>query len=94
MLRFIINKEKSVLLPNTRCKFLGFIFDSLSMNIELPTEKRDRILKWVKYFEARKRCKIRSFARFIGLLTSAYPAVKYGWVYTKNFETAKFLALK
>ncbi|KAJ8914717.1 hypothetical protein NQ315_017427 [Exocentrus adspersus] len=43
-LGLLINTEKSVLSPNTRCKFLGFIFDSNTMSIELPPEKREKIL--------------------------------------------------
>lgn len=92
-LGFLINVEKSSLDPSTRCKFLGFIFDSVDMTISLPTEKRERILRWVSYFLSHERCKILCVAQFIGLLTSACPAVKYGWVYTKNFERAKCLAL-
>lgn len=37
---------------------------------------------------------MRSFAHFIGLLISICPATKYGWIYTKNFERVKCLALR
>lgn len=92
-LGLIINTEKSVLTPKTRCKFLGFVFDTNIMSIELPTEKREKILKWIKYFINRSVCTIIKFAQFLGLLTSACPAIKYGWVYTKLFERAKVMAL-
>lgn len=38
--------------------------------------------------------KIRDFAKFVGTLISACPAVAYGWLYTKLFEREKFLALQ
>ncbi|KXZ75618.1 Gag-Pol polyprotein-like Protein [Tribolium castaneum] len=38
-LGFIINFEKSNCQPSQRCKFLGFVFDSVKMRISLPREK-------------------------------------------------------
>lgn len=38
-------------------------------------------------------CRIRQLVEFLGLLTSACPAVQYGWVYTRQKERDKFLAL-
>ncbi|KAJ8948464.1 hypothetical protein NQ317_018874 [Molorchus minor] len=93
-LGFLINSQKSMLTPNTRCKFLGFIFDSIKMSIELPLEKWEKILRWIHYFKKRTVCTIQKLARFIGIVTSACPAVKYGWAHTKLFERAKYLALK
>lgn len=93
-LGFLLNREKSVLSPNVRCKFLGFIFDSVHMTIELPPEKREKILKAISEILTRKSVKILTFAKFLGLLTSACPAVKYGWLYTKLLERAKYLALQ
>lgn len=92
-LGFIINYEKSNLTPDLRCKFLGFIFDTTSMSLSLPEEKRVRIKTKIEKFLRIRKCSIRQFAEFIGLLTSACPAVKYGWLHTKIFEREKFLAL-
>lgn len=92
-LGFIINGEKSSLKPETKFKFLGFFFNTLELSIELPIEKRVRIRQKISYLRKCKRIKIREFAQLIGTLTSACPAVKYGWLYTKKFERAKFLAL-
>ncbi|KAL7296870.1 hypothetical protein TKK_0010263 [Trichogramma kaykai] len=38
-LGFIINDKKSKLIPSLRCKYLGFIYDSQNMTIELPEKK-------------------------------------------------------
>ncbi|CAH1997732.1 unnamed protein product [Acanthoscelides obtectus] len=37
-------------------------------------------------FRKRDTCSIRELAQFIGTLTAACPAVKYGWLYTKRLE--------
>lgn len=92
-LGFLINESKSQMYPTKTCLFLGFIFDSNSMQLTLPNEKKTRIQLLTNKLLNTKKCKIREFARYIGLLTSACPAVDYGWVYTKLFEREKFLAL-
>lgn len=93
-LGFVLNLEKSQLTPNKKCKFLGFVFDTEQMTLNLPIEKKVKIKKKVMEFLQKKTCTIRQFAEFLGLLTSACPAVRYGWVHTKLFEREKFLALK
>lgn len=93
-LGFIINFEKSVPKPSQQCKYLGFVYNSNLMAISLPQKKRENILKLTNKFLALRSCKIRSFARYIGILASACPAVCYGWLYTKALERQKFLALK
>lgn len=92
-LGFVINLKKSKMTPSTFCKFLGFNFDTSNMSINLPTDKKLRIKEKSKKLIKTKVCTIRKFAEFIGLLTSACPAVQYGWLYTKLFEREKFLAL-
>ncbi|KAJ8950901.1 hypothetical protein NQ314_007758 [Rhamnusium bicolor] len=67
--------------------------NSVRQTIELPKEKREKILKAIEDIKVGRSCKIRQFARFVGLLVSACPAVKYGWLYTRYFERIKDLAL-
>jgi hypothetical protein len=93
-LGFIINSRKSVLTPSTRCKFLGFLLDTNRLTLELPREKKSKIKQRVEHFKNKTSCLIQEFARFIGTLVSACPAMKYGWLYTKRFERCKQLALQ
>lgn len=93
-LGFIINESKSCMIPSNACRFLGFIINSNTMEICLPLEKRQKIKNELLRFKNIKRCKIRDFARLVGLLTSACPAIEYGWLYTKEFERCKFLSLE
>lgn len=92
-LGFIINKDKSCLIPSTKCKFLGFVFDSQKMIMELPSDKKDKIKRNVQLCLNIRKCKLREFARTIGLLVSACPAIQYSWMRTKLFEQCKFNAL-
>lgn len=93
-LGFVINAKKSKLVPSQCCKFLGFEFNSVDMTLSLPIEKRIKISDFVLNISKKKHIKIRDFAKFLGVLTSASPAVPYGWMYTKLFEREKFLALR
>lgn len=93
-LGFIINYEKSSIQPKQSCKFLGFIYDSRNMTIALPDEKRNNIALLIKRFQLLPHCSIRDFAKLIGTLTAACPAVRYGWLYTKLLERHKFLTLR
>lgn len=92
-LGFIINTKKSQLIPSKVCKFLGFNFNTKNMTICLPDDKKLRVKSMSKKLMSTSKCTIRMFAQYIGLLTSACPAITYGWLYTKLFEREKFLAL-
>lgn len=92
-LGFLINEEKSKKVPSTRCKFLGNIYDSVKMVIELPLEKQKSVKSKVEKFKRLKFCKIRDFTSFIGTLCSCCITLKYGRVYMRSFERERFLAL-
>lgn len=93
-LGFIINNEKSILIPSTSCKFLGYIIDSHAFQVSLPAEKQSKLIKEITKMLNCKRCKIRQFAQLVGSLIAACPAIEYGMLYTKEFERHKFLSLK
>lgn len=92
-LGFVVNFDKSCLNPQQCCKFLGFIYNSVDMSISLPLDKRHKILQLVQKFSRLPVVTIREFAHLLGVLTSACPAVKYGWLYTKELERQKYLVL-
>lgn len=64
------------------------------MSICLTTEKKQIIFSHVNKLQRKSSCKIRNFAKLIGQLVAASPAVKYGWLHIKEFERAKYQALK
>ena len=93
-LGFIINFPKSSLLPQNRCKYLGFIFDSTNLTIELPEDKKLKLIRVIKKLINLKSCRISVFAHVIGLLVSILPTIKYGMLYIKKLEREKLKALK
>lgn len=92
-LGFLINYEKSNLEPATVCKFLGFNFHSIDQAINIPKSRREKLLTLLCDISKKSTIQIRDFASFIGSIVSVCPAVKYGFLHTKQFERQKFLAL-
>lgn len=92
-LGFILNYEKSCLVPNKDCKFLGFIFDSKNMILKLPSEKKEKIKHRILQILNVNSIKLRNFAKVLGLLVSACPAIRYSWLYTKVLERHKYRCL-
>ncbi|CAD6225621.1 GSCOCG00011844001-RA-CDS [Cotesia congregata] len=90
----VINYEKSSLIAKQQCKYLGFIIDTINFSLNLPNKKKSQIVKLLEEFKFGKMYKIRKFAELLGVLTSACPAVAYGFIYCKRLERQKFLALK
>lgn len=63
------------------------------MVLKLPEDKRLKIKIILQKFLKLKYCKLREFAKLLGLLTSACPAIQYSWLYTKQLERHKYLCL-
>ena len=76
------------------CKLLSLLFNSKEYRVELPTNKRCKILNIATEYLSKSECKIRDFAQCIGIFGSACPATKYGWLYTKSIKREKCLALQ
>lgn len=92
-LGFIINNNKSSLEPKQRTKFLGIMYDTRKMLLELPKEKRRRLLSLLEEFSPGKVISLRQWSSFVGSINAACPAVKYGRLYTKRFERVRYLQL-
>lgn len=92
-LGFVINFKKSCLSPTTNIKYLGFMFNSKLQTLSIPEKRRSKLLELVSNFAQKRHCSIKDFASFIGSIVSVCPAVRYGLLYTKQFEREKFLAM-
>lgn len=92
-LGFIINYKKSEIEPSLERKFLGFMFNSADQSLMIPQSRRQKLYSLVYEFAKKRFCTIREFASLVGSLNSVCPAVRYGLLYTKLFERAKYLAL-
>lgn len=93
-LGFLINYSKSQLLPLTKCKYLGFIFDSVYQLVSISVDKKEKLFALTQSFAQNSHCTIRDFAALIGSLMSIFPAVQYSLLYTKRFKGEKFLTLE
>lgn len=92
-LGFTINREKSQLIPSQRVKYLGFVIDSVSMKLVLPSDKVARIVSKCREVLSSTKIKIKTVAELAGSLTSACPASRYGFLYTRSLEMDKTRSL-
>lgn len=92
-LGYVINYKKSNLIPSQQCKYLGFIVNSNDFVLELTEKKKDKLQLMIKKFKEGDTYIIRDFAKLLGSLVAACPAVSYGTVYCKRMEREKWLAL-
>lgn len=91
---FVINYEKSVLIPTQELVFLGFILNSVSMTISLTPEKVQTLTNAIWKVQSAKQYIIRQVAELIGIMISYSIAIPYGLLHTKILEHDKTLALK
>ena len=89
-----LNVEKSQTNPATQREFLGFILDSIEMSVSLTRERTSTMLKFLKLMASKHIVTIRQFARMIGLMIAATPAVYFGPLHTKSLEISKDFALR
>lgn len=75
-LGFLVNFQKCSLIPNKICTFLGFTYNSINMTLSLPKEKQLKLIKMLKRLSGLHICKIRNFAKLIGTVIAACPAIK------------------
>ena len=94
-LGLVIHPEKSVLIPQQKVTFLGFVIDSIKMIVRL-TEDKIRKIKEVllSAIHNSHSVKIRDLARIIGYLISSFPGVKFAALYYRYVEMDKIMALK
>ncbi len=94
---FLLHEDKSVQIPTQRIEHLGFVIDSQTMMLEVPSKKENVIRLAVKTLirdiQTRKKISIRKVARVIGLLVSVLPAVRYGKLHYGELEREKIRML-
>ena len=72
-----LNGAKSQLQPTTKICFLGFIIDSISMELLLPEDKLQKIISACLTLVSNNNPSVRGVTHVTGLLVSAFPAVNY-----------------
>lgn len=94
-LGLVVHPEKSVLIPQQKITFLGFVIDSIKMIVRV-TEDNIRKTKEVllSAIHNSHSVKIRDITRIIGYLISSFPGVKFGALYYRYLEMDKIKTLK
>ena len=91
----VLHPEKSVLIPQQKMIFLGFVIDSVKMIVTLTKDKIHKIKELLTFtLHNASSLRIREIARLIGYLVSSLPAVKCGELYYRYLEMDKINALK
>ena len=91
---FIVHPEKSVLLPTQTIVFLGFVLNSILMQVSLTPERALKLKEACENLLATASPCIRNVAQVLGLMSSSFPGVMYGPLHHKFLEMNKTQALK
>lgn len=89
-LGFMVNREKSVLIPSTRICYLGHIIDSVEGNVYLPREK---ICLQCELLLLGKKHTIKEVVKLIGLFTSSMYPMNLAGLFLRHLDKDKVNAL-
>ena len=85
--------EKSAPLPVQCIEFLGFVLDSILMQVSLTPHKTTRVIQMCVQAIERKSIMIRELAQLIGKIVSCFPATPRGRAHYRHLERLKNHAL-
>ena len=86
---FVIHPEKSVLLPTRIITFLGFVLNSVLMQVSLTPERALKLEDACENLLAAASPSIRDVAQVLGLMASGFPGVMYGPLHHKFLKWIK-----
>ena len=92
-LGFVPHPTKSVFEPTQNLEFLGFLLNSLTMQVKLPPRKTERLIHYCQRVLSTTFLSIRDLASLIGSLVSTFPGVQFGPLHYRTLEHDKNLAL-
>ena len=72
-LGFTLNQKKCVWSPTQTIEFRGFMVNSLTMTVNLPHHKMEKIEKKCRHMSHKHQVTARQLAHLIGLLSSQHP---------------------
>jgi len=93
MLGFVINWEKSSLVPVQSLEFLGFQVDSVAMTLTLPEDKVIDIRQRCLHMLQERSTTVREMAKLIGKLTATAQAVLPAPLFYRRLQMQKSRAL-
>jgi len=87
-LGLIVNQTKSVLIPQQRIEFLGFLVDAMALHLIFPAEKLRKIQQLANHLLHQQRVSVRDLARFVGKASAATRAI---WQAPLHYRALQFL---
>ena len=93
-LGFTVHPEKSQFNPSNRIIFLGFVLDSIKMEVSISDEKATETIERIDKFLKEEEVTIRQFAQIIGTLVALDPGNSVGSVFWRRLELEKAQWLK
>ena len=91
---FIGHPKKSIFQPTQKLSYLGFVLDSIKMDIRLKEEKAVKIKRACQALIKQKYPVIRDVAALLGQLTVSFPEVMYGPLHYRRLDIEKNKTLK
>ncbi|XP_040196517.1 uncharacterized protein LOC120929266 [Rana temporaria] len=85
-LGWLLNLEKSSLIPSQRIPYLGYTLDSTLLRVFLPLEKALKLEKSVSALQGSHQVSIRFLMSTLGLLTSTLPAVQWAGIHFRALQ--------
>ena len=85
-LGFTIHPVKSVLQPQQKIDFLGFVLDSITMTVTLAEAKAMKIRSASQNLLLLKTATLCSVAQVIGFLVSSFLAVEFAEMHYRHLE--------
>ena len=92
-LGFIVNAEKSLQIATQKIEFLGYIIDSVRMDISLPVQKMRDIRSECRHLLRDKVTTVRKLARLVGMLVATNLAVPPAPLHYRALQALKIDAL-
>ena len=89
LLGLTVNYEKSILVPTTRIKYLGYIIDSILMKLFVPKEKIKDVVSFSRRLRRRLVCTVRILASFLGKISSMSHAILPWRLLTRTMKFEK-----
>ena len=91
---FLLNQEKSILVPSRELKFSGFILNLLMMTIRPTPEKAEKLKQKCLAVLTKTHVSIHDVSEVIGLMVSMFPGVEFTKLFYRRLEMDKIKALK
>jgi hypothetical protein len=92
-LGFVAHPDKSVFIPTQELVFLGFVLNSVTMQVRLTPDKATKLARACQDLLTKPQPTVRQVARVTGLLVSSFPGVAWGPLYYRMLEADKTAAL-